>query len=154
MRRHIYYVYIIASIARALYTGMTSRIAARVWEHKSGTFEGFTSHFHGCRLVYVESFDDVRTAIAREKQIKRWRREKKVALIEQINRDWHDLSDGWYDSGAPARAWSLDSPQKQRLARDDKVSGFNKIRDDKAAGFRKIKDSSKRTKPKKYPPLP
>lgn len=126
MRRHIYYVYIIASVSRILYTGMTSHIEGRVLDHKSGAIEGFTSNFHGCRLVYVESFDDVRKAIDREKQIKRWRREKKIALIERVNRDWHDLSDGWYDAEARATALPLDSPLTfgSRLARDDTKAHF------------------------------
>jgi putative endonuclease len=76
---------------------MGNNLNRRVWEHKEKSNEGFTSHFNVCRLVYWESFDDVRKAIDREKQIKRWRREKKVALIEKMNLNWHDLSDGWYD---------------------------------------------------------
>jgi hypothetical protein len=80
----------------------------------------------------------VRKAIEREKQIKRWRREKKVRLIEALNRDWHDLSAGW-GKDPTAGAWSLDSPLS-------KASGL--ARDDKASDFRKVKDPSKRTKPK------
>ena len=76
---------------------MTNNLHARVWKHKSKTFEGYTNHFHVCRLVYWESFDDVLKAIDREKQIKRWRREKKIKLIESMNPNWHDLSDGWYE---------------------------------------------------------
>ena len=97
MREHIYYVYILASAARVLYLGMTGNLHKRTWQHKEKIFEGFTEKFRSCRLVYWERFDDVRNAIDREKQIKRWRREKKVALIERFNPDWHDLSDGWYD---------------------------------------------------------
>jgi len=97
VKEHIYYVYIIASAARVLYIGMTNKLRKRVWEHKNGTFEGFTSKFRSCRLVYCESFDRVENAINREKQLKRWRREKKIWLIERQNRDWHDLSDGWFD---------------------------------------------------------
>lgn len=96
MKEHIYYVYIIANATRILYTGMTGKLESRVWEHKNKMIDGFTSHFHVCRLVYFESFDDVRRAIDREKQIKRWRREKKIKLIEMQNPNWHDLSDSWY----------------------------------------------------------
>lgn len=96
MKEHLYYVYIIANATRVLYTGFTSNLHQRVWKHKQKQIEGFTSHFHICRLVYWESFDDVHRAIAREKQIKHWRREKKIALIEKLNPNWHDLSDGWY----------------------------------------------------------
>jgi putative endonuclease len=78
MRNHCYYVYIIANATRILYTGITNNLVRRVWEHKTRAIDGFTSHFHVCRLVYYESFDDVHKAIAREKQIKRWRREKKI----------------------------------------------------------------------------
>ena len=137
MKRHTYYVYILASIARVLYTGMTKYLEKRVAEHKSGEIEGFTSQFRECRLVYWESFDDVRKAISREKQIKGWRREKKVALIESMNRDWHDLS-------VEAKAWSLDSPLTQ---------GSRLPRDDRPVGFRKVKDARKRTRPKPYNPL-
>ena len=92
-----YYVYIIANATRILYTGITNNLVRRVWEHKTKLTDGFTTHFHVCRLVYHESFDDVHKAIAREKQIKRWRREKKIWLIERVNRNWKDLSDGWYE---------------------------------------------------------
>jgi len=97
LNEKLYYVYIIANATRVLYTGMGSNLHRRVWQHKEKAFEGFTSHFNVCRLVYWESFDDVRKAIGREKQIKRWRREKKIALIEKMNPNWHDLSDGWYE---------------------------------------------------------
>ena len=96
MKEHFYYVYLIANATRILYTGLTGNLNQRVWKHKNKSLEGFTSHFHVCRLVYFESFDDVRRAIDREKQIKRWRREKKIKLIEMRNPNWHDLSDGWY----------------------------------------------------------
>jgi putative endonuclease len=67
-REHRYFVYIIANATRILYTGFTSKLRSRVWKHKTKTFDGFTSHFHVCRLVYFESFDDMRRAIGREKQ--------------------------------------------------------------------------------------
>lgn len=98
MKEHSYCFYIIANATRLLYSGMTSNLHSRVWKHKNGTFEGYTSHFHVCRLVYWESFDDVLNAIDREKQIKGWRREKKIKLIESSNPNWHDLSDGWYET--------------------------------------------------------
>ena len=140
MPRYKFYVYIVASIARLLYTGMTNNLVKRVCEHKDGTFEGFTSNFKECRLVYWESYGDVRKAIDREKQIKRWRREKKIKLIESINRDWHDLSLEW-GKEPDAKAWSLDSPQRARLARDDT-----------SKGFRKVKDPSKRMRPRPFTP--
>ena len=93
-----FYVYTMTNRQRShvLYTGVTGNLTRRVWEHKSRVIDGFTSHFHVCRLVYCESYDDVHKAIAREKQIKRWRREKKIWLIEGVNRNWKDLSEGWY----------------------------------------------------------
>jgi len=92
-----YYVYMVTNQSRTLYVGFTSNICERVWQHKTGLVEGFTSRYDIDMLVYVESFSDAFSGIAREKQIKRWRREKKLRLITQENPDWHDLSDGWYD---------------------------------------------------------
>jgi putative endonuclease len=100
MRRKIFSVYILANATKILYTGMSSDLEGRVWEHKEKILEGFTSHFNVCRLVYYESFDDVHKAIGREKQIKGWRREKKIKLIESTNPNWHDLSEEW---GKPAK---------------------------------------------------
>jgi putative endonuclease len=92
-----YYVYIVANQSRTLYVGLTNDIKKRVYQHKAGLIEGFTKHYNIGTLVYIDSFTDVNSAIAREKQIKRWRREKKLWLIAQDNPDWRDLSDGWYD---------------------------------------------------------
>jgi|SRR5579864_4757250 len=115
MKEHLYYVYIIANATRILYTGMTSKLEDRVWKHKNKLLEGFTSHFRICRLVYWESFDDVRRAIDREKQIKRWRREKKIALIEKLNPNWHDLSDGWFSNNGKGVVPRLPSPFSNQL---------------------------------------
>jgi len=93
-QRH-YYVYILASKSRVLYVGITSRLWARVREHRSVEFGGFTSEYRVHRLVYFECFDWADAAIRREKQLKRWRREKKVALIERNNPTWEDLSAEW-----------------------------------------------------------
>ena len=87
-----YYVYIMASRSGVLYTGVTSDLNKRVGEHKQGLIPGFTKRYKVHRLVYYESTNDVNAAIAREKQIKAWRREKKVKLIEALNRDWNDLA--------------------------------------------------------------
>ena len=89
-----YFVYIMTNQSRTLYTGVTSNIRRRVWQHKSGEIDGFTHHYRIDTLVYVECFGDVYAAIAREKQIKRWRREKKLNLIAIDNPDWHDLTHG------------------------------------------------------------
>ena len=87
-----YYVYIMASLSGVLYTGVTSDLNKRVGEHKEAQIPGFTKRYKVHRLVYYETTNDVNAAIAREKQIKRWRREKKVQLVETINRGWDDLA--------------------------------------------------------------
>ena len=97
MKEHRYHVYIVANATRLLYIGFTSDLRKRMWQHKNKKFAGYSSHFRVCRLVYYETFGQVHDAIAREKQLKRWRREKKIALIEASNRNWDDLSEGWFD---------------------------------------------------------
>ena len=87
-----FYAYVLASHNRVLYVGMTNDLRRRLAEHRSGGVPGFTSRYRVHRLVYFETFTNARDAIQREKQIKRWRREKKVALIEAHNSDWADLS--------------------------------------------------------------
>ncbi len=94
---HHYYVYIMQSTSRqALYIGVTGNLQQRVFEHKSGKIEGFTSQYRAHRLVYFEQFHDIHGAIAREKQLKGWRRSKKEALIHAMNPHWSDLSEGWF----------------------------------------------------------
>jgi putative endonuclease len=90
-----YFVYILASRSRNLYTGMTSRLTGRIREHREGRVPGFTSRYRIHRLVYVESFRDVHEAIGREKEIKSWRRELRVKLIEGQNPTWKDLAKEW-----------------------------------------------------------
>jgi putative endonuclease len=91
-----YYVYIMASKSRALYTGVTRDLTRRVSEHKQKLVRGFTSAYNINRLVCYEDFRDIRAAIRREKEIKAWRRSKKMALIESRNPTWRDLSEAWY----------------------------------------------------------
>ena len=95
--KNAYYVYIIASRSRTLYIGVTSDLARRVWEHKNGVIPGFTSKYQITRLVYFEEFNDIKTAILREKQLRGWLRCKKIDLIESINPTWSDLSEEWFD---------------------------------------------------------
>ncbi len=92
-----YYVYNLASRSRNLYTGVTNNLRRRVLEHKQGLLGGFTKKYGIHRLVYFEAFDNVREAIAREKQVKAWRREKRVALIKSVNPAWDDLAAEWYE---------------------------------------------------------
>ena len=89
---YTYYIYIMASRSRVLYVGVTNDLARRVNEHKQGLTAGFTSKYRVTRLVYFEEFADIRDAIAREKQIKGWRRSRKVSLIESRNPTWQDLT--------------------------------------------------------------
>ena len=88
---HTYYAYILASRSRNLYTGVTNDLQRRVVEHHQGLVPGFTTRYRIFRLVYFEEFGDIRDAIAREKEIKAWRREKKLWLINRRNRAWQDL---------------------------------------------------------------
>jgi putative endonuclease len=90
-----YYVYIMASKSRVLYVGVTNDLLRRVEQHKQKVVEGFTRKYNATRLVYHEMTTDVRAVLAREKQIKSWRRSKKIELIESINPTWQDLSDEW-----------------------------------------------------------
>ena len=87
-----YYVYIMSNRTHTLYTGVTNDLYRRVEEHRAGTFDGFTSKYKVSRLVFYEHYGDIGFAIAREKQLKNWRREKKITLIERMNPTWSDLS--------------------------------------------------------------
>jgi putative endonuclease len=94
-RERTYYVYIMASKGRVLYVGVTGFLMARVLRHRAGEGGEFTRRYQVHRLVYFASFRNVGDAIARETQIKAWRREKKVALIVERNPMWEDLAEGW-----------------------------------------------------------
>jgi len=95
MFEYHFYVYIMASRSRTLYIGFTSKLQVRVEQHKQGVFEGFTDHYDCHRLVYFEHFQTAAVGIAREKQLKRWSRVKKIALIDRANPTWEDLSEEW-----------------------------------------------------------
>jgi putative endonuclease len=90
-----YYVYILASKSRVLYTGVTGFLMSRVLRHKSREGGSFTRTYRVSRLVWYQSFELVHRAIARETEIKAWRREKKVKLIEENNPTWEDLAADW-----------------------------------------------------------
>ncbi|MFA6161146.1 MAG: GIY-YIG nuclease family protein [Patescibacteria group bacterium] len=91
-----YYVYIVSSPNGVLYIGMTNDLERRVAEHKSHDIPGFSSKYGCDRLVYFETGNDVVPVIEREKQIKRWSREKKVLLVSSMNPIWEDLSEKWF----------------------------------------------------------
>jgi len=94
-REKRYYVYIMASKSRVLYVGITGFLYSRVLQHKSGEVEGFTKRYKVTRLVYYETYKYVNNAIARETEVKKWSRAKKVALIERLNPTWEDLAADW-----------------------------------------------------------
>jgi len=86
-----YYVYIMSSYTGVLYIGVTNDLIKRVYEHKEGLIDGFTNKYKTKKLVYYESTKDVLSAIEREKQLKKWRREKKDTLIDSMNPARRDL---------------------------------------------------------------
>lgn len=90
-----YYVYVMSSKSRVIYVGMTGFLMGRVLRHRAGEGGEFTRRYRVHRLVYFESFQNVENAIARETEIKKWRREKKVELIRRGNPTWEDLAAGW-----------------------------------------------------------
>ena len=92
MKIHLYYVYILTTKNnKMLYVGVTNDIVRRLWEHKSGVNEGFTKKYNIHKLVYLEVFDYVDLAIAREKQIKGYSRAKKDKLVTDSNPEWNEL---------------------------------------------------------------
>ncbi|HEU4321909.1 MAG TPA: GIY-YIG nuclease family protein [Roseiflexaceae bacterium] len=90
-----YYVYIMSNYAHMLYIGVTNHLERRVYEHKHKLTAGFTARYNLKHLVYFEETSDVRAAIEREKQLKGWRRDRKIALITAMNPQWRDLSADW-----------------------------------------------------------
>lgn len=98
-----FYIYIMTNRPRShvLYTAVTGNLLRRVFEHKNKLLPGFTSHYNLTRLAYYECFTDPGTAIEREKEIKGWRRSKKIRLIELMNSHWADLAEHWADMYKP-----------------------------------------------------
>ena len=91
-KRRTYYVYIMSSLSRTLYTGVTNNLERRIAEHKERRLGSFTARYNIDRLVYFEEFNDINQAISRESEIKQMARRTKIALIESINREWRDLT--------------------------------------------------------------
>jgi putative endonuclease len=96
-----YYVYILASASGVLYTGVTNGLQKRVAQHRLKLVPGFAEKYNVTKLVYFETFGDIRVAIAREKQIKAWTRKKRVVLIQSKNPRWTDLSESWLPEPLP-----------------------------------------------------
>ena len=115
---HTYCVYTLANRSRNLYTGITNNLERRMIEHRQGLVPGFTTRYRVFRLIHFEEFGDVRDAIAREKEIKGWRREKKLRLIDRDNPTWADLAEQ-----LPAKHQKADpshrSPKSGDQVRDD-----------------------------------
>jgi putative endonuclease len=100
VHREYFYVYIMSNRSKSVYTGFTNDLQKRVWQHKNHVFEGFTERYHCDRLVYFERFTTPQGGISREKQIKGWKRIRKIALIVGQNPTWRDLSQDW---GTPVK---------------------------------------------------
>ncbi len=98
-----YFVYILSSKSRTLYVGVTRDLLRRILEHKTKSIPGFTAKYRIDRLVHFEESDFLMEAVRREKELKGWRRAKKVALVERTNPTWEDLASGWYDSAQPGQ---------------------------------------------------
>ena len=94
-REHRYFVYILSSKSRRIYTGVTGDLFRRVMQHKRGEIKGFTQRYKINRLVWYREFQYVRDAIRRETSVKGWLRAKKIAVIERENPTWKDLADDW-----------------------------------------------------------
>jgi len=122
--KKIYSVYILASRSRTLYTGVTGDLQKRMIEHRQGLVPGFTTRYRAFRLVHLENFTSVREAIAREKEIKGWRRGKKTRLIERDNPTWQDLA------ARLPHAYSSEETQSGSLT--PSLNTSERIRDDKS----------------------
>jgi putative endonuclease len=96
LRENNYFVYILTNWNnKVMYIGMTNNLRRRLYEHKNKLVDGFTEKYNVNKLVYFEQTSDVNSAIVREKEIKKWRREKKDSLVKTLNSEWRDLSNDW-----------------------------------------------------------
>ena len=93
-----YYVYILSNRQKTLYVGVTNNLVRRIYEHKNKLVEGFTKKYNLNKLIYFETYSEIKDAIKREKQLKNWHRDWKIKLIESINPNWDDLSNGFSDA--------------------------------------------------------
>jgi putative endonuclease len=96
-----YYTYIMSSRTKVLYIGMTNNLERRVQQHQEGRHDSFTREYRCHHLVWFERYATASAAIAREKQLKGWRRARKIVLIEEQNLEWQDLSKDWGKSFMP-----------------------------------------------------
>jgi len=114
---HRYYsVYLLSNQPNGtLYIGVTSSLEGRMSQHKTGAFEGFSKRYGLTRLVYYEDFRDVKTAIAREKELNGWLRTRKVELIRKDNPFWRDLAEDWFDADV-VKAARADNARASRVS--------------------------------------
>jgi putative endonuclease len=118
MPHRTYWVYIMTNHSGTLYTGVTGNLARRVYEHRHRLVPGFAMRYRLDQLIYAESFAEVRDALAREKQIKAWRRSHKVALIDSANPEWIDLGEAWF---GPRDAMELGSATRPESWANDEI---------------------------------
>jgi putative endonuclease len=95
MKRDFFVYIAVNHYNNVMYVGVTNDLVRRMYEHKNGLTDGFTKRYNITKLVYFEQTIDVMSAISREKEIKKWRREKKDQLVESVNPEWIDLGHGW-----------------------------------------------------------
>ena len=100
MKEPRFFVYMLASDTKVLYTGVTRDLLRRLYAHRHGLIPGFTSRYRVTHLVYYEETNSARSAFTRERQIKKWSRTKKVALVESTNAGWLDLGEDWFPKGS------------------------------------------------------
>jgi putative endonuclease len=108
-QQRYYFVYIMTNRSKTLYTGVTNGLVRRVYEHKTKVNDGFTSRYKIDRLAYYERYTSIHQALAREKQIKGWRRIRKIELIVSMNPTWADLAADWYTFRGPQKPTGRDS---------------------------------------------
>src|SRR5713101_3979966 len=125
-----YCVYILASRSRNLYTGVTDDLQRRMVEHREGLVPGFTTRYRIFRLVHFELFGDIRSAIAREKEIKAWRREKKIRLIERRNPTWEDLAEGLGKEKQEHRIRNRPAQEQKQIPHRRSSKAGERVRDD------------------------
>ena len=127
--QRLYFVYILANVRGMLYVGLTDDLRKRTLQHKAGTFDGYTKRYAINRVMYFETYSDSKFAEFREKQVKKYRREKKIALFKDSNPKWQDLSREIFDTSR--RAPGLSAPVSPAESVSDDMdpslrSGFQK----------------------------
>ena len=118
MSERTYWVYIMTNKSGTLYTGVTGNPPRRVHEHRYRLVPGFATRYKIDQLMYAGPFSEVRDAIAREQQIKAWRRSHKVALIDSVNPEWNDLGEVWFGLKG---AMNLDSSTQSDSSENDEI---------------------------------